>query len=226
MSQCTHVAGCIRVDDIRLLSGGIGLAGILGKPIRYYENGERGHPTRLPCGSEGSLDYLIWVNPMTPHLAAYTVSVFGDLRDYDDVEEILRWLVRVTINEGLVIRDAVLSVDVEFREKLLMVHRRDGDLTWIEQIVVRDAPATAGLKSRNPTVGADEDGVSLEWHCHICGQLRPDAQIGVAKHDTSEEAGLPPGTMQQNVRYCRDKPECVEGAKTFRHFRHTCRTED
>jgi len=54
------------------------------------------------------------------------------------------------------------------------------------------------------------------WTCHICGRIRPDEFIGVLRTDVSAEWGLPPGTVRQNVRYCKDTPACVEGAKTFR----------
>ncbi len=55
------------------------------------------------------------------------------------------------------------------------------------------------------------------WDCHVCGDERPDDVIGVFKVDTSAENGLPPGTMVQNIRYCTDKPECVIGARSYRH---------
>lgn len=53
------------------------------------------------------------------------------------------------------------------------------------------------------------------WKCHICGEERPDACISVNSKDTSADYNLPPGTMKQNVRYCNDKEECKEAAKTF-----------
>lgn len=53
----------------------------------------------------------------------------------------------------------------------------------------------------------------LTWVCHVCGDLRPDDKISVYTTDVSEKHGLPPGTMQQNVRYCNDRKECIEGAK-------------
>ena len=56
---------------------------------------------------------------------------------------------------------------------------------------------------------------NLTWKCHVCGAERPDAQISVFTRDLSEDSGLPEGTMLMNVRYCNDKPECIEGAKTF-----------
>lgn len=59
----------------------------------------------------------------------------------------------------------------------------------------------------------------LTWTCHICGDERPDAKISVHKRDTSAEYGLPEGTTQENVRYCNDRPACVEGAQTYRHHK-------
>jgi len=59
------------------------------------------------------------------------------------------------------------------------------------------------------------------WTCHICGRERPDQAISVMVFDTSENYGLPPGTMKQNVRYCNDNPECWTGAQTKRFVRPT-----
>jgi hypothetical protein len=47
--------------------------------------------------------------------------------------------------------------------------------------------------------------------------------IGVISTDISEENGLPPGTMFQNIRYCRDRPVCEDAAKTFRFVRPEAR---
>jgi hypothetical protein len=38
----------------------------------------------------------------------------------------------------------------------------------------------------------------------------------VHSRDISAEYHLPPGTMGENVRYCNDRPACVEAAQTFR----------
>lgn len=57
------------------------------------------------------------------------------------------------------------------------------------------------------------------WSCHICGQERPDALIGVLSTDVSSEHNLAAGTMRQNVRYCLDKPTCREAATTYRFLR-------
>lgn len=59
-----------------------------------------------------------------------------------------------------------------------------------------------------------------EWTCHICGRTRPDALISVWK-TTTEIPGAGGATMTQNVRYCNDTPNCLEGAKTFSFFPKT-----
>lgn len=56
---------------------------------------------------------------------------------------------------------------------------------------------------------------NLTWTCHICGVERPDALIAVKKHDRSAGMNLPPGTWNENVRYCVDKPDCAAKAETF-----------
>jgi len=59
----------------------------------------------------------------------------------------------------------------------------------------------------------------LTWKCHICGEERPDDRISVRTIDRSAEMGLPPGTFQENIRYCNDNAECVERSKTFRFLK-------
>lgn len=56
---------------------------------------------------------------------------------------------------------------------------------------------------------------AMTWTCHICGKERPDEAIAVYK---SVEK-LFGATVQQNVRYCRDNPKCVERAPAFRFIR-------
>lgn len=56
----------------------------------------------------------------------------------------------------------------------------------------------------------------ITWTCHVCGEERPDALIAVHTTDLSAEFMLPPGTLQQNVRYCVDRRHCIEQARTLR----------
>jgi hypothetical protein len=53
---------------------------------------------------------------------------------------------------------------------------------------------------------------TLTWTCHVCGDERPDSMIAVAVHDLSADHGMPPGTIQRNVRYCADRRDCIRAA--------------
>ena len=48
----------------------------------------------------------------------------------------------------------------------------------------------------------------LTWTCHVCGEDRPDAMISVF----SRTVMIGKIEAQENVRYCNDRPACVEGA--------------
>jgi hypothetical protein len=49
---------------------------------------------------------------------------------------------------------------------------------------------------------------NLTWTCHVCGRERPDDKISV--HSTTTNVmGVP---VTQNVRYCNDNPDCIEGS--------------
>lgn len=56
---------------------------------------------------------------------------------------------------------------------------------------------------------------NLSWVCHICGKERPDDKISVLSK-TVNTHGV---EATQNVRYCNDRSECIEGAKTFSFFK-------
>ncbi len=55
----------------------------------------------------------------------------------------------------------------------------------------------------------------LKWKCHICKEKRPDDKISVRSNPLVIN-GRSMG--EQNVRYCNDRPACIEGAKTFSFF--------
>lgn len=56
----------------------------------------------------------------------------------------------------------------------------------------------------------------LTWTCHICGERRPDALIGVVTTVWEHPAEHIPVT--QHVRYCTDRPACVAAAPSVRWF--------
>ena len=120
MSVWTHVAGVIRVDCIR---------GMTKKPdfdkifVRELWDENSSGLCNMPMGSEGSLDFRVIENPNKNALAAYTVVVFGDLRDFGvaDIPEIEDWWNKVLEQCGW-IRQAILQIQPE-----------DGDVKILEQ---------------------------------------------------------------------------------------------
>lgn len=100
MSQWAHVAAIVRVDAFRENEDECyNFEEIFGKELKYEDPKEKwdyaySHLDKfLPFGSEGSLTMTVWTNPELNELAAYTVSIFGDLRDYDydDLNSIIYW---------------------------------------------------------------------------------------------------------------------------------------
>lgn len=47
------------------------------------------------------------------------------------------------------------------------------------------------------------------WTCHVCGEERPDRFISVQHNFAELMPGVP---VQQNVRYCNDRPACKAAA--------------
>ena len=135
MSVWTHVAAVFRIDGLKVGMDGPRINGYVTpdwdevtKKAIYecdwltedsYEqrrmrddwNEYREHPERfMPTGSEGSLQRLVWVNPDKHSMPRWVVTVFGDLRDYDDPEAIHKWFDEVC--SRCYIRQAVCHCDV------------------------------------------------------------------------------------------------------------------
>ena len=116
MSNWTHVAAIIRMDGIQDLVefSQEDWDSIIGKEYQYGADSSvrqdfREHPENyLPGGSEGTLHKSIWVNPNKSHCDAYTISIFGDLRDHYDIDTIIDWF--NTLCDKLVIRQACITV--------------------------------------------------------------------------------------------------------------------
>ena len=134
MSQWTHVAGSIRFDALR----GFGLPGQnpadwIGPTNLWEEDNE---DSTIPAGSEGSLNYTVAENPEQSSLAAYSVDIFGDLRDFgrEDVGEIEQWLAKIT--EGKMVRQGVIQVEVESGPTIIFSYDSDAS-KWLRM----EAPA-------------------------------------------------------------------------------------
>lgn len=98
MSNWTHVAGIVRIDSLRILDDeSFDFERVFGKELRFddgyeaFDDAQANPEKYLPLGSEGSLTMSVWSNPDIHDVTAYTVSIFGDLRDHDSPKEIIRW---------------------------------------------------------------------------------------------------------------------------------------
>ncbi len=112
MSIWTHVAAVIRVDAIRLP----GMPSQIPALTARLKSG-------LPEGSEGPLDFTVRANPHPTHLAAFVVTIFGDLRDYDSAQEIIHWLHEVTRDQF--VRQGVASICVEGQAPVDLAYVRE-----------------------------------------------------------------------------------------------------
>lgn len=117
MSNWTHVAGIIRIDDFRFNNKIPDFDELIGKelhfedPLAKWDDAYQYPEKYLPLGSEGSLEKSVWINPNKGSVAAYTVIIFGDLRDHDDPREIVEWFRKIC--DKFTIRNAVIVVENE-----------------------------------------------------------------------------------------------------------------
>jgi hypothetical protein len=119
MSQWTHVAGVVRLDALRLDDGY--KRPQLGREIHWGET-EYARPNdefSVPEGSEGCLYVACHEDPDRKSLSSYTITVFGDLRDYDNEQEVVDYFNKLA-NPGIsvgYVRQAIFTVDVEGRSE-------------------------------------------------------------------------------------------------------------
>ena len=117
MSTWTHVCGCIRYDDLRpIRRRDEELKRVMGRPSSC-DDVHNADP-HVPCGSEGSIQLSWHENPNEASLASYDVSIWGDLRDYDDLSEIEEWFGHCV--NGLPVRNAVLYASVEGGDSMVL----------------------------------------------------------------------------------------------------------
>ena len=129
MSNWTHVAAVFRIDTLRFFDTTPDFDKVFGKeclwesPNEIWNDAENNPNDYLPMGSEGSLRKLVWINPNTSSASAYTVTVFGDLRDHDSIGKILEWFQEKC--SGLWIRQAVITVENEWYGTKTMTYTKD-----------------------------------------------------------------------------------------------------
>ena len=113
MSYWTHVNCIVRVDDVFGYRFDDGTLRDLFKTCTYDSSEKEFAECNVPCGSEGSLQVSIWINPSEYGVDRYTVSIFGDLRDYEETrqQESVEWLNHMIKDKELMIRDGVMTVN-------------------------------------------------------------------------------------------------------------------
>lgn len=126
MSRWTHVAGIIRIDDLPFLGENnwmeyFGKEVHFSSPMDVWKDLDEHPEDYLPTGSEGSLHSSLWKNPDDHSLAAYTLMIFGDLRDYDTPEKIIEWF-KEKLSGIPVVRQAVITVETEGLEPVVYNH--------------------------------------------------------------------------------------------------------
>jgi len=134
MSQWTHVNGAIRFDALRVAGMPFNTIEsykkLLGNTFSYEDDEEDWDKCNVPCGSEGSIQFNFWASSDLAQMAAFGVHVFGDLRDFgkEDVPKIEEWFNRVTTTEGVMVRSAILEIDIEGVEKpIILRHKEESD---------------------------------------------------------------------------------------------------
>jgi len=123
MSVWTHVVGCIRFDGFPTINRRFTVENAkrhLGNTCDFESEDGAWEKCTVPKGSEGSLQYEI--SEVGQGLVWLTVAIWGDLRDYDNVEEITVWFERVTQDKQWMVRGAVLEIQVEQRPPILISH--------------------------------------------------------------------------------------------------------
>ena len=131
MSNWTHVAGVVRLDFINVFNRQLpDFDKMFGKECLFESAGDVWRDTHanpdsyLPMGSEGSLQKSVWINPNKSHIAAFTVTIFGDLRDHDSAEEIIEWFKKKceeVCAHHCFVRNAVITAENEV----------NGTMTWV-----------------------------------------------------------------------------------------------
>lgn len=116
MSVWTHVAAIVRVDALRIPG--------------FRDPNVANHFSRVPMGSEGGLTVEVVTNPDTSHMSAYTVAIFGDLRDYHESQSIIDWLnerCNALPDRGGFVRQASAEVWTEGQEPVLWRYKDPKD---------------------------------------------------------------------------------------------------
>lgn len=127
MSNWTHVAAVFRINDIVFATPEVrpNLDAVFGKECVLKTTSDEdlkvfcdewkemaNNPEAyLPTGSEGSLHKSVWINPDSGATARYVVTIWGDLRDHDDVGGLEKWFKNCCGKLKGWLRQACITID-------------------------------------------------------------------------------------------------------------------
>ena len=127
MSIWTHITGCIRIDDYKMIiqpNNKTDFSKIFVRDTWYHPN-KKGN---LPTGSEGSID-VEFIDRNDDGSLDYrrTVAFFGDLRDFgkEDCKEVVDWWYHIPekLGNSCEIRQAVLQISPEDGQIIILTEK-------------------------------------------------------------------------------------------------------
>ena len=133
MSQWTLVAGIIRIDSLDCEVKNVTvkdfkekLKNIFGETCNWNSSDKKIKACTVPKGSEGSLQYKINKTGSDGSISWGEISIYGDLRNYEDVEEIFNWVKKCCSHNNLFwIRQCSVQIEVEYIAKYIIFVNED-----------------------------------------------------------------------------------------------------
>jgi hypothetical protein len=116
MSQWTSITGALRLDGVPNMMPNCTVESIkklLGHTCGFDSPSEGWKVCTVPCGSEGSIQYL--VHEYSDGLPWVVVTIWGDLRDFgsgEQIEEVKKWFYGIC-KEYPLVRQGILQIRVD-----------------------------------------------------------------------------------------------------------------
>lgn len=150
MSQWTHISGMIRFDTMQVMLGISDKELIqrvrsrMGNTVDFADSEKKWDACNVPKGSEGSVQYEVFLTNESNHLARVVVAIWGDLRDFEDVDAVEAWVKKVGVSDikrdGLGVRSGIVYVQPESQAPTVLRYMEDpkGGGLWAKVHCVGD----------------------------------------------------------------------------------------